>query len=297
MLCELLPFTDPGLLGLVQIWLAISSSAFLTIMLSSGAVFYWLYWPSNVTYEKWRYKSNPNFPSVEKVREEIVTMVKGLCCSAILPSLSIYLLNTPYTQGFCGWGGYSLSYHVFSLVVLWVGSDFYEFSYHRLGHVSFPFWKHHKHHHVFYNPSPFAVIADEWIDQFMRSLPVLAIPLLMPVNLDALFITYLFCFYFYGIYLHSGYEWESLSAHNRYINTSFQHYCHHAKSLMNKPYHCGFFVKLWDRMFDCMYPEDKCFCAECCRAKGERTPEAYEKVYIPDYSLLFDSRVWFGKSV
>ncbi len=35
----------------------------------------------------------------------------------------------------------------------------------------------------------------------------------------------------------------------RYINTSFQHYCHHAKSLMNRPYHCGFFIKLWDNMF------------------------------------------------
>lgn len=23
---------------------------------------------------------------------------------------------------------------------------------------------------------------------------------------------------------------------------------------MNKPYHCGFFVKIWDRLFDCQYP-------------------------------------------
>ena len=34
----------------------------------------------------------------------------------------------------------------------------------------------------------------------------------------------------------------------RFINTSFQHYCHHAKSLMNKPYHCGFFFKIWDQV-------------------------------------------------
>ena len=61
--------------------------------------------------------------------------------------------------------GYSLSYHIASAAVVWIGSDFYEFAYHRLGHISFPFWKQHKHHHVFFNPSPFAVIADEWIDQ------------------------------------------------------------------------------------------------------------------------------------
>ncbi len=37
------------------------------------------------------------------------------------------------------------------------------------GHVDFRFWKQHKHHHVFYNPSPFSVIADEWVDQVTNS--------------------------------------------------------------------------------------------------------------------------------
>ena len=71
-----------------------------------------------------------------------------------------------------------------------------------------------------------------------------------------------------------------------------QHYCHHAKSLMNKPYHCGFFIKLWDELFKCTYPEDKCFCAECSRAKGERTREAFKSVKIPDYSRLFTLSLW-----
>merc|ERR1712029_544211 len=70
--------------------------------------------------------------------------------------------------------------------------------------------------------SPFAVIADEWIDQLMRSLPLFLIPLVMPVNMDMLFFTYAVFFYFYGVYLHSGHELESLSAHNKYFNTSFQ---------------------------------------------------------------------------
>ena len=65
-----------------------------------------------------------------------------------------------------------------------------------------------------------------WFDfsefQFMRSLPLFLIPLLMPVNMDMLYSLYAFCFYFYGVYLHSGHEFESLSAHNPYINTSFQ---------------------------------------------------------------------------
>jgi len=61
---------------------------------------------------------------------------------------------------------------------------------------------------------------------------------------------------------------------------------------MNRPYHCGFFFKIWDQMFNCMYPEDKCFCAECSRAKGERTEEAFKKIAKPDYSQLFEAKVW-----
>ena len=94
-----------------------------------------------VTFEKWRYKSNPVYPPVEKVRDEIMQMLKGMICSAIFPSLSLYFANTSLSQTFCGWGGYSLSYHIMTTFVVWLGSDFFEFFYHRLGHVDFRFWK------------------------------------------------------------------------------------------------------------------------------------------------------------
>ena len=75
---------------------------------------------------------------------------------------------------------------------------------------------------------------------------------------------------------------------------NFQHYCHHAKSLMNKPYHCGFFFKIWDNMFNCVYPPEKCFCAECSRSKGERTLKAFEKVIVPNYIELFHPKTWLS---
>ena len=37
-------------------------------------------------------------------------------------------------------------------------------------------------------------------------------------------------FYTYGVYLHCGYEHSFISPHNGVINTSFQHYAHHARS-------------------------------------------------------------------
>lgn len=290
MLCEVSQYFGSSLLS---IWIAANVSMLPILMLASGPVFYLYYWPSNVTYEKWKYKSNPKFPSAEKVRDEIIQMVKGMTCATICPAISIYLAQTgsPFSKALCGWGDYSWQYHLATFMGVWICSDFYEFLYHRLGHVDFRFWQQHKHHHVFYNPSPFSVIADEWVDQFMRSLPLLVIPMLIPVNMDVLFMQFGMMFYVYGVYLHWGYEHPNLSAHNKYINTSFQHYCHHAKSLMNKPYHCGFFLKIWDQLFQCEY-EKNCFCAECARGKGERTPEEFKKVEIPDYSRLFTIELW-----
>jgi sterol desaturase/sphingolipid hydroxylase (fatty acid hydroxylase superfamily) len=70
--------------------------------------------------------------------------------------------------------------------------------YHYCGHYFTFMWDVHKHHHVFYNPSPFAVIADEWMDQFIRATPLLFLPMITPVNMDLLFGTYAVFFYGYG---------------------------------------------------------------------------------------------------
>jgi len=66
---------------------------------------------------------------------------------------------------------------------------------------------------------------------------------------------------------------------------------------MNTPYHCGFFFKIWDQVFQTCYPEDKaCFCAECARKNGERTRAEYEKIKVPDYSILLKPSFWMSWS-
>jgi len=288
MLCEMMEYTD----SFIVTWLAIAVGAILLNFTVSGPVFYFYYWPSQVTFEKWQFKSNTKFPTPAKVRDEIVAMMKGVLCAALCPALCLYLARHGMSKAYCGWGGYSILHHISMFVFIVMVSDFYEYMYHRLGHTNYKFWDFHKHHHVFYNPSPFAVVADEWVDQFMRALLLLVLPIVMPINIDVMFTIYAVQFYGFGVYLHWGYESPYLSAHNRFVNTSFQHYCHHAKSLMNTPYHCGFQFKLWDQLFDTCYPKEKCFCAECSRNKGERTKEAFEKIKIPDYSELFSWKMW-----
>jgi sterol desaturase/sphingolipid hydroxylase (fatty acid hydroxylase superfamily) len=56
-----------------------------------------------------------------------------------------------------------------------------------MGHTLDLFWNVHKSHHQFYNPSPFSVIAEDYIDQIIGASPLLFIPAIVPINIDLLF--------------------------------------------------------------------------------------------------------------
>lgn len=285
MLCEASSF------GFIATWAILTVLGLLSTCTLSGILFVQYY--ARPTYEKWRTKSNPKFPSARMVRDEILQMIKGTWTATICPALAICLAQSGRSHAFCGFDKYGLGYQAMTFVAVWIGSDFWEFFYHHLGHRYKFFWAQHKYHHFFYNPSPFAVIADEYVDQFVRSAPMLIFPMLFPVNMDMVFAQFGVFFYAYGVYLHWGYELNWPDAHHPWINTSFQHYCHHAKSIYNKPFHTGFFFKCWDQMFGTMYDKD-CFCAKCSCAKGERTLEAWQKIDKPDYSVLLQPSFWLS---
>ncbi|GMH55060.1 hypothetical protein TrST_g9768 [Triparma strigata] len=295
MLCEFAPSS------FVATWALLTAIGFSIVMISSSIVFFQYYWTSNVTYEKWKWKTNPKFPSPEKVRDEIVQTAKGIYTATIPPTISIYLAQTGNSKAYCSGNPLTDADHggaigvLVQFLLITLVSDFWEWGYHRLGHVYPRFWNFHKHHHVFFNPSPFAVIADEYVDQFFRALPLLLFPMIVPINMDVMFFTYGAFFYMYGIYLHWGYETPWLSAHNPIFNSAYHHYLHHAKAILGKPYHTGFFFKIWDNMVEGgVYPRDKCFCVQCEQKKGKRSPEMFKKVVVPDYSVLLDWRFWTG---
>ena len=273
-------------------WIALTAMAFVLLMLMSGTLFYRYY--HRPSFEDWQQKSNPEFPPPALVRREVLQMLKGVYTATFCPALALHLVDVGWSKAYGGLGGRSVGYLVLTFFVVWIGSDFYEFAYHRLGHSFAFWWKQHKGHHVFFNPSPFAVIADDHVDQLIRSAPLLLIPMLMPVNMDLLFLTYGAFFYGYGVYLHWGYELSWPDAHHPWINTAFQHYVHHARSTLNKPMHTGFFFKLWDQLAGSVYRAGpaECLCARCSVARGERTREAWDAVEKPDYSVLLSPSFW-----
>lgn len=228
-----------------------------------------------------------------------------------------------YLHGYCGdpynygWFG-----HLKQVVIIIVFSDFIEYFYHYLGHRYSTLWNIHKHHHIFYNPTPYSVIADEYIDQFIRTLPIIMLPMMMHTNIDLLFGVYSVLFYGYGVYLHLGYEIKYLSTHNTIFNTSYHHYYHHAYSNKNRPIYTGFFFKIWDYLFQTNANDYnttkvtenttndtnnstkngtsngisssssngmKCLCIEC---RPSRSKEEFEKIKKPDYSVLLNMKWW-----
>lgn len=288
MLCEFASFNNFFLT-----WAILTVLSFTGMCFFSGLIFY-AYYYKRPSLSRWQQKSNPQFPSPEKVREEIITMGKGVAGAVLCPTITLYLSAKGLSNGYCGIPGeFGWGYFIFSIVVVWVGSDFFEFFYHRLGHTQDFFWSVHRHHHKFWNPTPFAVVADEYLDQLVRASPLLIFPMLMPVNMDMMFFVYAMFFYVYGVYLHWGYEFNYPDAHHPYINTSFQHYLHHAVSIKGKPYHTGFFFKIWDNLCGSVYKES-CFCCKCETKKGNRDVQHYERIMAayPDYTKLLSPHFW-----
>lgn len=273
-------------------WLVLTVVAFGLTMAMSGALFARYYW--RPTFETWQHKSSPQYPKPAMIRREILQMLKGIYTATFCPAVALHLVDAGWSHAYGGLGGYGLPYLVFTFFLVWVGSDLYEFLYHRLGHTRAFWWKQHKPHHAFANPSPFSVIADDHLDQLVRSAPMLFVPLLVPINMDLLFLTYGAFFYGYGVYLHWGHELRWPDAHHAWINTSFQHYLHHARSSENKPIHTGFFFKVWDKLAGSAFdePASTCACAKCCVARGERTREAFDAIEKPDYSVLVSPSYW-----
>ena len=126
-------------------WAAMSALALVMMMLMSGSLFYVSY--HNPSYTMWRTKSNPIYPPPSTVRSEIIQMLKGLVAATLCPALSLWLSQHGHSQAYCGMDGHSVSYHILTFFAIWLGTDFWSFYYHRLGHTYDFFWNQHRHHH------------------------------------------------------------------------------------------------------------------------------------------------------
>ena len=182
--------------------------------------------------------------------------------------------------------------------------------------------------HTLTPPHP-VTLADEWADQLVRTAPLILLPYMMPSNIDLLFAQFAVLFYGYGVYLHwvraapcarsispppppalthsartrppstprarapQGFDSDYISPHSSWINSSYNHYFHHAYSAGASPIYTGFFFKLWDSAVGTVN-KGECVCSICEGAKGKRSQAEWQKVQrsLPDYSELLKLSFW-----
>jgi lathosterol oxidase len=166
-------------------WLILSLITFVVLMILSSILFYYSY--VKISYSKWLKKCNPKYPSAENVRMEIILMLKGILSGTFCPSMTLYLMSQEKLKGYCGIDKYGWIYLFFTFFISWLLVDLFEFLYHRIGHSYDLFWNIHKSHHQFYNPTPFSVIAEDYIDQIIGASPLIILPAIVPINIDLLF--------------------------------------------------------------------------------------------------------------
>lgn len=267
---------------------------FLFVGTFSSAAFCWYY--VTPTYEQWRYKINRNYPSADRVRSEVLQSMKGVAFSALAPACALYLSQRGLSQSYCGVGDLGWCYLIGSSFCVWLASDIFQTAEHYLGHTLTSMWSVHKHHHRFYNPTPFAVLTDDPMEHLLHTAPMVLFAWAIPVNLDVLFFIYGGLLLPWGVYHHLGHEFERLDAHHKWLNTSYQHYLHHALAVIHKPYHCGYFLKSWDQLLGSEYSCEICGCSKCARARGDRSLEQWELIEKPDYSSLLKLSFWMWGS-
>jgi len=290
-LCEIMNQSE---LGFLETWILLTIAAWISLFLTSGLPFaYYYMFP---TYEKWLVKTNRNYPAPEMVRSELFKSAKGVIFVTFCPTLALYLAKIgKFSKAYCGIEDYTRELAQFVFVFFAV--DFFEWGWHYMGHRFDTLWAVHKPHHKYHNPTPWAVIADDAPDEIARGSPLFLLPMLMPINLELLFLQFILFFNFYGTLIHTGIDFSFLPIHGQtWLNTPYHHHIHHALSTKNKPMHTGFFLQIWDRTMGSVYAGEKCYCSVCDIKAGNRTPEAWEKMKaeIPDYTVLLKPSFWWN---
>jgi sterol desaturase/sphingolipid hydroxylase (fatty acid hydroxylase superfamily) len=288
-----------GLWGLLQVWAAYAT--FVYVVLTGLSTLCFIYYYVYPTYDKWRFKSNPKYPSPTYVMGEFfLGGLLGPPTVTLAPAIHLYLIANGTFRHHCD-TPLTWQYRLFSAVVVIVITDFYEWAWHYCGHWLDRLWVVHKHHHKYYNPTPFGTIADYPFDNIMRSLyPIIDYSVAfcvvgLPLDVDIVYIAAGIINMGWGMYLHCGHELAAIPYDHPFLNTSFQHYAHHAVSVKNKPYHTGFFVKAWDQLAGSIYQGEQVIPALEDQKLGNRSRERWEsevKPSLPDYTLLASPHYW-----
>lgn len=212
-----------------------------------GGLYLWLH-RSRHSAAAARWKTQVQATRTDQVRGEVRDGVLSMSMVMGSFAIAIWCANNGYNQLYASPTEYPLWAIPVSILGVFLVMEVFEWAFHFACHRSPLLWKIHKHHHRYANPTPFGVMADQPIDMFIKSSPILWIPFLFPIWDVALIGTFTLMNFLYGTYLHAGFDppWMP-SPHSRYLVSAWHHNEHHAGSL---DHNYGFFTGFMDILFD-----------------------------------------------
>lgn len=201
------------------------------------------------------WKTQMKIPSNDTVKKEIIDGCISSMAASVNISLSIWLSNGNWNQLYGNFSELTVIWHITSLFFIWLLTEIFEWTFHWLSHNNKVLWNIHKKHHLFPNPTPFSVLSDHPLDMFIKSSPMLWLPLMFPVWDFTLLAWFGFVNFLYGAYLHSGFEFPFLPARDsQYLISSWHHNIHHTLHIGKN---FGFFTRFMDIIFGTKYdPQD-----------------------------------------
>jgi len=197
------------------------------------------------------YKTQTSQPKSSLVWQEYREGCLSCLPAALNVTLSIYGARQGWNLLVDDFGALSPFQHLWSLFFMILITEIFEWSFHYASHRFDLLWSIHKRHHLYPNPTPFAVLSDHPLDMWIKSSPLLWIPLIVPIYDLTIFGWFFAVNLVYGIYLHSGYEFPFLPPRDsKYFSSSWHHNVHHSHHL---DCNFGFFTRFLDHLFGTAY--------------------------------------------
>jgi len=191
-------------------------------------------------------KIQKEFPSRRDYYREIGFSISTSVVFALVASLLLHPVITPYTQIYSDFNSFSIQYFIFSILLVVLIHDTYFYWMHRFMHIPGIYRFFHKVHHKSTNPSPWAAFSFHPLEAILEAGILIIVVFAFPLHRLAL-MSFILVMLIYNVYGHLGYELYSRafrkSKIGKWLNTSIFHNYHHKYFEGNY----GLYFTFWDR--------------------------------------------------
>jgi sterol desaturase/sphingolipid hydroxylase (fatty acid hydroxylase superfamily) len=215
-----------------------------------GGLYWGLYrkhlWP--------RFKIQPQSPTNENIRHEIIWSVSNTVCTGVFLLLMYWCIQNNHTRMYFDISERGWLWFFVSIPLGTIGFDTWFYWQHRALHTRWLFKHCHSVHHRVSNPTPFAAFAHHPVETLLEDTYFLLLIMVVPMHPLAFGVCGLHAFVL-GVAGHMGYEFfpRGFTRHRIFglHNTGTHHNMHHSHPRGNY----SLYFNWWDQLMNTNHPE------------------------------------------